>query len=163
MCPESPRGSPKPLLGAACSCPAWGVQTCVWVQVAAYRDNKFGWRGTKTAKGTCISMLISRIWAKIKLAKKENVLKDRWLSREESAAVRRRTCQREVSFVTEGQPGQQTLMSFPPQQLRLHKLGWSPHSQLPFSPYEFCGHTVILRLGIWMSAWPTLCLFLIWE
>lgn len=51
------------------------------------------------------------------------MLKDRWLSREESPAVRRRICQREVLLATEGQPGQQTSMSFPAQQLQLHKLG----------------------------------------
>lgn len=90
---------------------------------------------------------------KEKLVEEENVLKYRWLSGEESAAVRGRTCQR-VLLVTEGQPGEQSLMSFPAQQLQLCKLGWSPHSQLPFCPHEFCGHTATLRLGIWMSAWP---------
>lgn len=49
------------------------------------------------------------------------MLKNRWLSREESAV--RRTHPREVLLVTEGQPGQQTLMSFPAQQLWLCKLG----------------------------------------
>lgn len=97
-------------------------------------------------------MLMWRLSQNKEEVKEENVLKSRCLSREKPAAGRRGTHKREVLPVTEGQPGQQTLMSFPAQELQLCKLGRSSHSQLPSSPYEFCGHTATLSLGIWMSA-----------
>lgn len=52
------------LLGEDHSSTAWRVQARdiptqqlyvdVWVWVAAYRDNKFGWREAATAKDTCL-------------------------------------------------------------------------------------------------------------
>lgn len=89
-----------------------------------------------------------------KLVKGENVRKDRWLSREDSAAVRWGEGRARDKFYQWLKASHYTTLWL----VYFHSSsGWSPRSQLPFSTYEFCRHAVTVSLGIWMSACPRLC------
>lgn len=89
------------LLGEACSGTAWGVHTsnppvqepCMGTGWSIQRQQIWLERNHNSRRHVHARPYVETLSQKKNLVKEENVLKDRWLSREESAALSRGTCQ----------------------------------------------------------------------